>query len=839
MGSWEDAQLLCQWLTDREQAAGRLAAGCTYRLPSDHEWSCAVELGEKEDAAQLPSEKSQIIDNAFPWGAPWPPPTGAGNYAGEEKLSAPAAGKHGDPFVIAGYSDGFVNTSPVGRFAANRLGLFDMGGNVWQWCEDWFDKDQTRRVQRGASSITFNRNSLLSSNRESSAPDSRNYVSGFRCVFAPPSASNASPVVARVEAGSTAPETATKNGPFVNSLGMTFVPAPITGGPTSGQRVLFSVWDTRVQDYAIFAQETKREWPKEAFPQGPTHPAVNVTWDDAQLFCQWLTAREQAAGRLHPDWRYRLPGDHEWSCAVGLGAMEDAARLPSEKNGQIGDVFPWGPQWPPPAGAGNYAGEELQPAVTAGKYDYAKGVLAGYNDGYVNTSPVGSFAANQFGLFDMGGNVLQWCEDWFDTEQKTRVLRGSPWNYYVRSALLSATRAHFAPGARYHYYGFRCVLAPAASVLASKGRVFVSGQSIDLIALPGFDLGSARRPDSTIVRKEEGRLRIKGDKYSGSVKVPLDILGSEYELEVGVGNEFGAGVVMRIPTASGMVNVCFPSAGGANMANKQRTGIIISGGNAWPAGQSITLKLRVKRGAGGSEDELEAKVGNYPAAIWHGRLMDYQFEGVLTDLRLGLTIMHDVKIIDSFTLRMIQGEAKLLPPGALPSSPSLENRGANLAASGPTTPRPITEAATPRPVTDAGAPMDLKFTAVDGRTVDLATLRGKVVLVDFWASWCQPCLLEIPRVVEAYHKFHDKGFEIVGISFDRDKIALRRTTGQKRMTWPQYFDGKVWQNDYALKYGIHSIPTMWLIDKKGRVATTNGRNDLAGQVEKLLAGEAH
>jgi hypothetical protein len=57
------------------------------------------------------------------------------------------------------------------------------------------------------------------------------------------------------------------------------------------------------------------------------------------------------------------------------------------------------------------------------------------------------------------------------------------------------------------------------------------------------------------------------------------------------------------------------------------------------------------------------------------------------------------------------------------------------------------------------------------------------------------------------------------------------------MTWPQYFDGKVWQNDYAVKYGIHSVPTMWLIDKQGRVATTKGREDLAGQVEKLLAGK--
>ena len=265
------------------------------------------------------------------------------------------------------------------------------------------------------------------------------------------------------------------------------------------------------------------------------------------------------------------------------------------------------------------------------------------------------------------------------------------------------------------------------------------------------------------------------------------------------------------------------------MGNNQRRAEMIPAGNTWPAGQPITLKLRVKRGVGRLEDELEAKVGDYPAAIWHGRIEDYQLEETLADLRLGLTIWHDVKTIESFTLRMIQGEAKLLPPGVFPPSPSPQNRGPNVAAAAP---------ATPQPVTAAGAPLDLKFTAIDGRKVDLEKLRGKVVLVDFWASWCQPCMLEIPRVVEAYHRFHDKGFEIVGISFDQDKTALRRTTGQKSMTWPQYFDGKVWQNDYAVKYGIHSIPTMWLIDKQGRVVTTNGREDLAGQVEKLLAGEA-
>ncbi len=170
-------------------------------------------------------------------------------------------------------------------------------------------------------------------------------------------ASAATPATSPTSGRSNSPATATKETPFENSLGMRFVPVPITGGPTKDQRVLFSIWETRVQDYDAFVTETKREWPKPKFEQGPAHPAVNVSWTDTQAFCQWLTARERQAGRLSAHESYRLPSDHEWTCAIGLGDREDAARTPEQKNRRLPD-FAWGTDWPPPADAGNLSGEE-------------------------------------------------------------------------------------------------------------------------------------------------------------------------------------------------------------------------------------------------------------------------------------------------------------------------------------------------------------------------------------------------------------------------------------------------------------------------------------------------
>ena len=276
----------------------------------------------------------------------------------------------------------------------------------------------------------------------------------------------------KVGADGAVPSTATKEAPYVNTLGMKFVPVPIVGGPTNGQSVLFSVWDTRVQDYAAYAAAKKvgDAWTKQEKDGAPAgresnDPVVGVSWEDAQAFCQWLTEKEQAEGKLPKGLKYRLPSDEEWSWAVGLPA--ELGTTPAEKSRKNSVDFPWGKDYPPRGKVGNYADEAFHakfPKPDAKDPGVKNQWIEGYTDGYATTSPVGSFPANAYGLYDMGGNVWQWCEDWFDASHKDRVLRGASWLYGSdRYHLLSSFRNHNSPTYRYSGNGFRCVLAPAGA----------------------------------------------------------------------------------------------------------------------------------------------------------------------------------------------------------------------------------------------------------------------------------------------------------------------------------------------------------------------------------------
>jgi len=140
-----------------------------------------------------------------------------------------------------------------------------------------------------------------------------------------------------------------------------------------------------------------------------------------------------------------------------------------------------------------------------------------------------------------------------------------------------------------------------------------------------------------------------------------------------------------------------------------------------------------------------------------------------------------------------------------------------------------------------GKQVVMKFTSVDGREVDLAQMRGKVVLVDFWSTGCVPCVAELPRVKAAFEKYHQNGFEVVGISCDTDKDSLERFLKEKRFTWPQYFDGQQQErNKIAQGFGIDAIPHMFFVDKKGclrfdNVRAVGAKADFEGKIESLLS----
>jgi len=130
-----------------------------------------------------------------------------------------------------------------------------------------------------------------------------------------------------------------------------------------------------------------------------------------------------------------------------------------------------------------------------------------------------------------------------------------------------------------------------------------------------------------------------------------------------------------------------------------------------------------------------------------------------------------------------------------------------------------------------------KLTKLDGSSMSLPDdLLGKVVVIDFWATWCTPCLQSLPHMKQVYTRYKDKGVEIVGISFDRAdmKKMLADFVKKHQLNWIHTYSGKYWNDPTGRKYGVSGIPSIWVVGKDGRIVSDNARGDLEGIIVKAL-----
>lgn len=451
-----DALAFCSWLTDSERKAGRLTPDQSYRLPTRQEWSAAAGLpsARNPEATGMPAADELEI---YPWGKEWPPPTGVANLAQRE---------------IPGFTDDFDFTAPVGRFKPTPEGIHDLSGNVWEWTQDRELRATGGGTLRGGSWAYFKKETLASGYMYEVPTDLRAPTFGFRCVFEDRKRTSQLRLLAankesdeekarqaeirrkRAEAeaelskmtGSKADPSGTafaidtskvkpaaRGSSFTNSLGLAL-------SPFEDGRLSVCQTETTLAAAEAWAKSAKKALPAQPhFITDPAHPAVNLTWEDANAFCNWLTDFERLRNLIPQAATYRLPTDEEWSRLAGL--LSEAGADAAARHLQNTEHFIAG-KWPP---------EPMSANLDAPK-------IRNYQDRHSYVAPVGSMKPDAGGLFDLGGNVSEWCSDEWPEQPGEAVIRGASWLTSDERSALTSYRMHRPKTTGRYDVGFRVVL---------------------------------------------------------------------------------------------------------------------------------------------------------------------------------------------------------------------------------------------------------------------------------------------------------------------------------------------------------------------------------------------
>jgi len=246
-----------------------------------------------------------------------------------------------------------------------------------------------------------------------------------------------------------------------NSLKMKFVPID--------QDLLVSIWETRVEDYQAYVEALKSKGakapPAAGFKQGPKHPVLQVSRDDAMAFCKWLTEREREQERISADISYRLLTDVEWSGVAGL--VDEPGSVPAQREFRVEKIFPWGRIWPP-EDVGFKVGNLADKTAAQAPDIRRNRTLIDYNDDFEKTAPVGSYPPNEQGVYDLAGNAYEWVSDDYSEQGRYGVLRGGCWSSYLREHLYVTHRNAVRSSKKSNLYGFRIALAKTIKRLTTE-----------------------------------------------------------------------------------------------------------------------------------------------------------------------------------------------------------------------------------------------------------------------------------------------------------------------------------------------------------------------------------